>query len=71
MERSCMQTCRPFARPASGCRRAGQEPSTVKGNISAHVGTRDGVDLVSSPKGHQVALKRREKCGTWLLSGME
>lgn len=46
-------------------------PSTVKGKLSANVGTRGGVDLVSSPKGHQVALKRREKRGTLLFSGME
>lgn len=71
MEGSCVQTRGPFARPASGGRRAGQVPSTVKGNISANVGTRDGVDLVSAPKGHQVALKRRKKRGTLLLSGME
>lgn len=60
MEGSCVQACQPFARPASGCRRAGQVPSTVKGSTSTNVGTRDGVDPVSSPKGHQVALKRRE-----------
>lgn len=71
MEGSCVQTRRPFAHSASGCRRAGQVPSTVKGNISANVGMRDGMGLVSSPKGHQVALKRREKRDTFLLSGME
>lgn len=71
MERICVQTRRPFGHAASGCRRAGQVPSTVKGNTAANVGTRDGLDLVSSPKGHQVALKGREKRGTSLLSGME
>lgn len=70
-EGSSVQARQPFARAASGCRSTGQVPSAVKGNISANVGTRDGVDLVSFPKGHQVALKRREKRGTSLLSGIE
>lgn len=66
-----MQARQPFARASSGCRSTGQVPSAVKGNISANVGTRDGVDLVSFPKGHQVAPKRREKRGTSLRSGIE
>lgn len=51
MERSCVRTCWPFARAAVGCRRAGQAPRAVKGNISANVGTRYGVDLVSPQRG--------------------
>lgn len=71
MERICVQTRWPFARPAAGRGRAGQVPSAVKGNVSANVGARYGVDLVSSPKRHQVAPKGRERRCTSLLSRME
>lgn len=69
MEWSCMQTRWLLAQAADGCSRAGQVPSTVKGNISANVGTRCRGDLVSSPKRNQVAAKGRERCITSLLCG--